>query len=312
MDGTESLRNRVILITGASGFTGGHACRYFAGLGMKVEAVVRDSSKLPAFETETVCYHTCDLFNQQRLSAIVREITPDYVLHLGGKNSVAESWEQPLMYMESNLFSMLYLLDALRPFPLCRILIAGSRISSELSSTYRSNHPYGLSKGLQKAAALSWEGLFDQFIMMAEPSNLIGPGPSAGFCSLLGRQIAQRAQGKKTELFRISSRENRRDFLDVRDAVRAYGLLLAQGMKGRNYPVCSGVERSLEEVANTMLSIADSDLPILWGDSLASGSASQVQHAVDLKCLGWGPEIAFSTSLTDIIQYFYREKGEIQ
>lgn len=85
---------------------------------------------------------------------------------------------------------------------------------------------------------------------MAEPSNLIGPGPSTGFCSLLAQHIVRSEAAAVTgsaapAAFRLSSRHALRDFLDVRDAVRAYGFILDSGETGRIYRIDSGTEREL-------------------------------------------------------------------
>lgn len=312
MDEGEALGGRVILITGAAGFTGAHACRYFAGLGMKVAALVH--GRFPASGHEAIRYYTCDLLNSPLLAAIVREVAPDFVLHLGGKNSVPESWANPLLYMETNVFPLFYLLAALRPYPACRVLIAGSRLSVPLAAPYRPPHPYSLSKSLQKAIALSWGGLFEQDIMVAEPSNLTGPGPSTGICSLLGRRLVQTELGQTAEPFRLSSRWARRDFLDVRDAVRAYGCLLAYGNCGEEYPVCSGVERSLLETADTLQEIAGHRIELRWegADPPPKELPIPPVEPAFLSGLGWKPLIPFTASLTDCIGYFRGTKGELQ
>lgn len=314
MDEGEALLGRTILVTGAAGFTGAHACRYFAGLGMKVAGLVHNRIPDTSGADAGIRYYSCDLLDSRQLPAIVREAAPDYVLHLGGKNSVPESWDDPLLYMQTNVFSLLSLLEALRPFPDCRVLIAGSRLSVPLTPPYRPPHPYSLSKSLQKAIALSWQALFNQFIMVAEPSNLTGPGPSTGICSLLARRVARAELGFTDEPFRLSSRLVRRDFLDVRDAVRAYGYLLAYGRSGEEYPVCSGQERSLLEVAEAVQQLAGTRIPLQWGDSDPQPSGGEAKPAEPefLSRLGWEPLIPFSASLTDVIGYFRGTKGEFR
>jgi len=302
MDERASLRKRVIMITGASGFTGGHACRYFAGLGMRVAGIVRQTQALPAIEG--VRYYTCDLMDKQKLDELARKIAPDYVLHLGGKNSVPESWADPLLYMETNVLPTLYLLNALRPFPACRVLIAGTKAVFSLTPPYRPPHPYSLSKSLQKAAVMSWSCLFGQPVMLAEPSNLIGPGPSTGFCALLGRYIAACERGEAMKAFRISSRASRRDFLDVRDAVRAYGIMLEKGTPGEVYTVTSGKERTLEEIAVLFMKASGSDVPVEWGDEDDSIKERDSQVPMGLESLGWKPSIPIERSVSDILQYF--------
>lgn len=305
---TQLLQNKLILITGASGFTGKHACHYFSSIGMRVAAVVRNEQEQAG--PGGVTYHRCDLLSYEQVRETVGRLQPDYVLHLGGKNSVPESWKDPILYMESNVLSVLYLLDALRDLPACRTLLVGSRLSGpSISSSYRPHHPYGLSKTLQKLVALSWRQLFDQNVILAEPSNLMGPGRSTGFCSLLGGRIVQEERGGGTPPFRVSSRQERRDFLDVRDAVRAYALLLVQGSSGEIYQVCSGTPRTLEEVTTTMLSLSGSRMTVEWGDSPTADSTAEVIKPEYLEKNGWLPLYSLRTSLEDIIRY-YRDQAE--
>jgi GDP-4-dehydro-6-deoxy-D-mannose reductase len=309
MDETEALRGRVILITGASGFTGRHACEYFSKLGMQVVALVRDMNR--AHKVDRIQYYSCDLLDHYCVSNLVKRIAPDYILHLGGKNSVSESWDMPIVYIQSNLMPLLYLLDAMRSRPDCIMLVIGSRISVELAALDKATHPYGLSKGLQKAIALSWRRLFDQKLILAEPSNLIGPGRSTGFCSLLGRYVVQSELGRQPSPFRISSRADRRDFLDVRDAVRAYGYLLLSGSFGEVYQVCSGIERSLGEITDEMLNVANQNVPLIWGDDRPSAGSSLSDQAAEVENLGWYPRIPLIKSLGDVIEYYRTTEGEI-
>ncbi|WP_311079671.1 NAD-dependent epimerase/dehydratase family protein [Paenibacillus polymyxa] len=323
MDGsTAEQRRPVIVITGAAGYTGMHACRHFAKLGWEVAALTRtaasvselillahdDENNSPEAENRScITPYVCDLLDKKRLGEVIRQIAPDYVLHLGGKNSVPESWQSPLLYMESNVLSTLYLLDVLRPFPKARIVVAGSRLKTALQAPYHPTHPYSLSKSLQEAVALSWGALFEQSVMLAEPCNLIGPGPSTGFCALLAGYIVQkeRMEGQsvtETAPFRVSSRHAQRDFLDVRDAVRAYGVLLEQGVPGQVYSVCTGRIVELGNIVERMVALAKTSIPIQWGDVTESAS-TEAYRAKELEDMGWKPTIQLAQSLEDMIQY---------
>lgn len=319
---TAEQRRPVIVITGAAGYTGMHACRHFAKLGWEVAALTRTAASASeltllacddekfSVKTDTRCCITpyvCDLLDKKRLGEVIRQIAPDYVLHLGGKNSVPESWQSPLLYMESNVLSTLYLLDVLRPFPKARIVVAGSRLKMALQAPYHPTHPYSLSKSLQEAVALSWGALFEQSVMLAEPCNLIGPGPSTGFCALLAGYIVQTERMKGQSIteaapFRVSSRHAQRDFLDVRDAVRAYGVLLEQGVPGRVYSVCTGHIVELGNIVERMVALAKTSIPIQWGD-MAESASTEAYRAKELEDMGWKPTIQLGQSLEDMIQY---------
>lgn len=122
------MSGRRLLITGASGFTGRHAVAYFAAGGAEVTAVVRRKPAAELFP-EGVQQYVCDLGDRRAVAAMIGAVKPDQVLHLAGKNSVPESWRDPLLYMETNVMATLYLLEALRVQPASRILVAGSRLS---------------------------------------------------------------------------------------------------------------------------------------------------------------------------------------
>ncbi|KQY80752.1 hypothetical protein ASD24_17665 [Paenibacillus sp. Root52] len=309
MDGAE-LTGKKVLITGASGFTGRHAVEFFQSAGAVVVAVVR-REYVYAFP-EGTHVHVCDLNDKTQVRQLIDEVRPDYVLHLAGKNSVPDSWSDPLLVLETNVMAVLYLLDALRSCPAARTVIVGSRLkyTPEPGKIPQPPHPYSLSKALEEMVTLSWMSLFGQQIMVAEPGNLIGAGPSTGICSLLARHIVACEQKGKTEAFRLSGRENTRDFLDVRDAVRAYATLLVHGTTGTVYPVVSGTERSLGEIADTLLSMTSANVPVRW-DGATSGpdGAGEEEQLSLLRKLGWQPLIPFAQSLQDILNDVRIQQG---
>ncbi|HEY2494206.1 MAG TPA: NAD(P)-dependent oxidoreductase, partial [Paenibacillus sp.] len=289
---------------------GRHACDYFATKGIRVVAVIRRPDSLPPIAG--VEPWVCDLTVRDEVQTLVHHVCPDFVLHLAGKNSVPESWSDPLLYMETNVLSTLTLLDALRSHSESRILIVGSRLKFPLAIPPRPPHPYSLSKTLEECAVLSWRELFQQHISIAEPSNLMGPGPSTGICALLARHIVNSEQGKSMSPFRISSRYDTRDFVDVRDAILAYDLILEKGESGRVYPICSGFERSLGDIATSMVEKAKVPILLEMGNAPQTSSIHDEDRCKDLHDMGWKPQIPWEQSLLDIMEYFRTEevKGE--
>ncbi len=135
-----------LLITGASGFTGQHACRYFAELGYDVTAVKRKQSS-EGYTVGKVIY--CDLTNKKNVNQLIPQVKPDFLLHLAGQNHVATSWKDPIATLEANLMSTAFLIDAIRvENPSCKIVLAGSILQFDPSDLSTLSHPYGLSKTL--------------------------------------------------------------------------------------------------------------------------------------------------------------------
>lgn len=294
------MSGKTVLITGANGFSGQHACRYFATIGMKVIGVVRrnGTDELPC-ETRS-----CELTDRLAVRSLLEEVAPDYVLHLAGRNSVPESWKDPVSFIETNVLATVYLLDAIRmTSPGARTLVVGSM--AQYSQTVRSSppHPYSFSKMLQVASAQSWADLFGQRVMICHPSNLIGPGPSSGICGLLGRKVAQLERGGEPSPFRLSSLTEQRDFLDVRDAAAAYAAILLQGDCGESYPIGSGIFRTLGDVVRSFQSSARCDVPV----DVSKEPVPTYPEPVDVAKvneLGWQARVPFAQSVADILDYF--------
>ncbi|SFJ03628.1 Nucleoside-diphosphate-sugar epimerase [Paenibacillus sp. UNC496MF] len=305
-----------LLVTGAGGFCGEHACRHFAALGWRVVAAVRRLPEAGAPErawlgaAEAVL--ASDLASRAETEALVADAEPDYVLHLAGANAVGASWSDPAAVLQSNVMGTVHLLEGVRrrgkP---CRVLVAGSLLRFPTAvpgvegDGEKPQHPYALSKTMQVLVARSWASLFGLEVLVAEPSNLIGPGRSGGLCGLLARYAAaaERAAadgGPAPAPFRFSSRTERRDLLDVRDAVAAYETLLRAGESGRAYAVASGAMRTLGEIAGVFGELARAPLPWEFGDSDAASPAPADPAAV--AALGWAPRHALRTSLRDALE----------
>lgn len=292
-----------ILITGANGFTGRHAIDYFAQQGMDVVAVVRTKSVSQKPFTNYI--EECDLTNGQAVNKLIEKVKPDFILHLAGKNSVEESWKTPAYYILTNTMSTIYLLEALRNH--CsetKTLIVGSALQFDPCTKSNPTHPYSVSKGFQVLAAESWKHLFGLNITIAKPSNLIGPGFSNGVCSLFAQKISEIEQGKMEPILKVSNLTAKRDFIDVRDAVRAYEYLLKIDTIEEAYEICSGIPRSLDEVIKTFQSLTKTTFKI-EDKEIATKQFSPMMDNSNMRALNWEPLIPFEKSIEDTL-HFYR------
>ncbi|WP_257349094.1 SDR family NAD(P)-dependent oxidoreductase [Pseudalkalibacillus decolorationis] len=292
-------KQETILITGASGFTGKHACNYFVQEGMRVVGLSRTAEQ-PDTPYE---YRQHDLSDYEGLEYIVQKINPTYILHLAGMNSVSTSWEDPIQCMNTNLISTLNVLEAVRKkAPGCQVLVVGSLLQFNPLNETHAPHPYSLSKSFQTIAAQNWSHFFNQKIMIAKPSNLIGPGHSSGVCSIFAQKMISIENGETENQFSINPNVVR-DFVDVRDAVRAYHTLLKHGENGQIYEIGSGKGKSLREIVDELQKLTTTQL------NVTETSENEVdvyvaENVRPITRLNWKPIISFSHSISDIVMYF--------
>jgi GDP-4-dehydro-6-deoxy-D-mannose reductase len=95
-----------------------------------------------------------------------------------------------------------------------------------------------------------------------------------------------------------------RDFTDVRDVVRAYGMLLAKGEPGAVYNVCSGTGRSIRELLDGLLKLSTTAIEVVVSERRTRKDEADVilgsARALRDVC-GWTPEIPWEATLSDIL-----------
>lgn len=329
-----------VLVTGAAGFTGRHACLRLAASGWEVVAVVSGRHASAAGEGAAAEGNTgeiagggprlpapapvpipgaartvsCDLTDREAVRAMWRETAPDALLHLAGQNAVDRSWREPDLTLAANVLSTVYLLEAMRAGGGGdRALIVGSMLRETAD---RSSHPYAYSKSVQASAALAWHRWYGLAVVVAEPSNLIGPGGSAGLCGRIARWAAESeaaeragsgdaanpAAGQRPAPFRLSSLTEQRDFLDVRDGAAAYELLLRAGTPGAVYAIESGAMRSLRDVKETFERLSPAALHWEIGERGAAAPSPEPRDCSPIRSLGWAPSVPFADSVADALK----------
>jgi GDP-4-dehydro-6-deoxy-D-mannose reductase len=290
-----------ILITGASGFTGQHACRYFCSKGYQVIAVA--NKHLVDHEDPNMDVRQCDLKNQLHVETLMESVNPDYLLHLAGLNNIKDSWENPLLSLELNFMSTAYLIDAVRnKAPDCKILIVGSALQFDPNNLSTLHHPYSLSKTLQVLISRSWQSLYNLPLIIANPTNLIGPGNSNGVCSIIAKKIVESEHAGEVGIIQLDNPLVERDFLDVRDAVTAYEILLNCGERGQIYDLSSGQSRSLGEIVEIYSTLTPIEVEM---QSFQKGKFSKLITITPTKLmrLGWQPTTMLTNSLKDTLEY---------
>lgn len=263
-------------------------------------------------------YFRVNLNNRKAVVATLKEIKPHLIFHLAGR-MFGKSYEE---YHRGNVKGMINLLDAVLESKGNRkngpvIVDAGS--SAEYGFSDRKSIPiqedaplrpknfYGISKVVQGLLALQYHTMFGLKVIRTRTFNLIGPGQSSHFvCGSITRQIvALEKEEKKKGVLKIGNVKSIRDFVDVRDAVRAYWLLSQEGKPGEIYNVCSGRGTSILQAVNLALRFAKKELQVAHSRKLKKKEEIPIQigNHSKISSIGWKPNIAFKISLRDMVQW---------
>lgn len=250
------------------------------------------------------------------MTRAITDPRPTQVYHCAGVANVEGSWSNTHATLRANVLSTEYLLTALRDHGApARVLIPGSALvyrpsASAIDETAPLGpvSPYGLSKLAQEMLGLAAARQDGMSVLISRSFTHVGPGQALSYAaSSFAEQIARIESGRAEPVLSVGNLEARRDLTDVRDTVRAYQLLMTRGTPATPYNVCSGTAYRIQEVLDGLLALTavevsvrhdpartrPSDNPLLLGDR------SRITRD-----LGWSPEIPFSQTLSDLLDYW--------
>jgi GDP-4-dehydro-6-deoxy-D-mannose reductase len=297
------------LITGATGFAGGHLVERLVGQGSPVHAWAHRGGKLPAGNSSSpspaVTWTAVDLLDRAAVRDALDAARPSIVYHCAGLADLQDAWRAPARALRVNALGTHHLLEAVRELGLsCGVLVTASAMTED--DPIGPANPYGVSKLAQEmvaaaAASPAW---------LVRPFNHAGPRQSPSFAtSAFAQQIADIETGRREPVIHVGNLDAQRDVTDVRDTVRAYQALAESGHPRRPYNVCSGRAYSMRALLDILLSLArvrvhvevdparlrPSDNPLVLGshDRLTADT-------------GWTPVIPIEQTLADLLDYWRR------
>lgn len=305
-----------VLVTGAAGFAGRHLVRRLAANG-PVVGWYRPRDAHP--DIAGVRWAAVELLDAAAVAAALDDAAPSAIYHLAGVPHVADSWARAAETLEGNVVGTWHLLEAVRrQARTCRVLVTGSATIYRPSpgaltedDPVAPNTPYGTSKLAQELVALGAWQEFGIPVVVARSFNHTGPHQSPDFAApAFARQLALIEAGRLSPTLKVGNLEARRDLSDVRDVVRAYEAMMADGRPGRCYNVCSGRAVSMQDVLDGLRAhigvpvtveqdparMRPADTPLVLGD--------RSRLTADT---GWVPEIPIETTLADLVEYWRGE-----
>jgi dTDP-glucose 4,6-dehydratase len=172
---------------------------------------------------------------------------------------------------------------------------------------YRPRTPYSASKAAADHAVRAYFETFGLPVTISNCSNNFGPRQFPE--KVIPLFLTNALDDEKLPLY--ASTQHRREWLHVDDHCRAIELILEAGREGETYNVGSGVERSVEEVADLVLELTGK------AEALKTIVPDRPGHdrrylldSSKLRCeLGWEPQISFEDGLRATAEWYGANRG---
>ena len=296
-----------VLVTGSNGFVARYLLQDFLSDGIQIIGIdIAPDSSYPL-----VRYHCCDLADAMAIRQILDSERPDAIVHLAAVSSVGKSWRMPVETFLNNTNIFLNLVEAVRVLGLhSRILSVGSSEEygnvPEADMPLRETHPlypcspYSVARVSQEQLSRLYVSGYGLDIVMTRSFNQTGPGQRPDFFvpSMIKQIRDATGIGGSLEIV-AGDLSIVRDFLDVRDAVSAYRVLLDRGISGEVYNVCSGIGRPLRNVVDMLARQLGKNIVVTEDPARFRPADNQVivGDNTKLRNLGWKPTHDFGDTL---------------
>ena len=317
------------LITGFSGFVGRHFLQYLYDKNETTEVFGIDIRK-PVFDTSVyadrlkISFKEVNLLDKESLKAVLESFRPQYILHLASFSSVAFSWQHPEESFVNNTNIFLNMTGILKELQLpCRVLSIGS---SEEYGNVLPQHlplkedmqlqpvsPYAVARVSQEMLSKVFVDSYHLDIILTRSFNHIGPWQDERFVvpSFIRRILNIRDAGLSEGTIETGDTTIIRDFVDVRDVVNAYYMLLTEGTPGEIYNICSGTEIALSDIIAQIADIVEVKVSTKVNPEYVRPNDNRVvvgSHEKITTELGWQPVIKWEQTLRDMVEEMSKEQ----
>ena len=314
------------IITGIGGFVASHLADYLLEKGEEVYGTFRWTEDLSNIEHIKSKIHLLpmDLNDAWSCLSVIEKIKPDYIFHLAAQSYVSDSFIYPAETIRVNTLGTLNLLEAIRIVknkegydPVVHVcsssevygLVKKEDIPIKETQQFNPSNPYAVGKvGEDMLALMYWTnyGIKTIRTRMFTHTGYRRKMMSAE-CNF-ARQIARIEKGLQEATVYHGNLESIRTWADVRDAVKAYYILVRTCKPGEVYNIGGDTTKTIGEMLNYLISLsARKEIKTVVDPQLLRpyDVTLQIPDTSKFKTeTGWKPEYTFENTMQEVLRYW--------
>lgn len=324
------MTTKTALITGFTGMVGSHLTDFLlqntdwniCGLMRWNESQDNISHLLEKInDKDRVFVKYGDINDLSSMLHVFQETKPDFVFHLAAQSFPKTSFETPLETLETNILGTAKVLEAIRRLGIDPIIhvCASSEIFGRVPQeslpihedlTFHPASPYAISKVGTDLIGRYYAEAYGMTIMTTRMFTHTGPRRGDVFAeSTFAKQIAMIEAGLIPPVIKVGNLGSMRTWSDVRDAVRAYYLLVTKNpTPGEYYNIGGTFSCTVGDMLQYLISISTRDdikieidperLRPIDADLQIPDTSKFESHT------GWKPQITFEQTMKDLLDYW--------
>ena len=318
------------LITGIGGFVASHLADLLVEKGEEVIGTYRWTEDLNKIKhiLDKIILVPADLLDLSSLIRVIADHKPDYIFHLAAQSYVPDSFTNPIITVETNTIGTVNLLEAIRLTkdyidknynPIIHVCSSsefyGKVDENEIPITekhpMRPGNQYAIGKIGADAAGYFYNKYYGLKVIRTRMFTHTGPRRTmmSAECNF-ARQIARIEKGVQEPIIKHGNLHSVRTWADVRDAVKAYYLMVRKCNPGEVYNIGGNTTKSIGEMLDYLISLSPMKEKIKkqLDPSLVRKVDVNLQVVDTSKfikdCPEWKPEIPFEQTMSDLLQWW--------
>jgi len=311
-----------LLVTGGAGFIGSNFVRYWLDRHPADDVVVLDlltyageRSSLADVEAR-IAFAEGDIADLDLCEELLKGT--DVVVNFAAESHNSLAVVDPGRFFRTNVLGTQTLLEAARHAGVQRfhhvstcevygdLPLASDEVFTE-ESPYRPRTPYNASKAGADHAVRAYHETYGLPITITNCSNNYGPFQFPE--KVIPLFVTNALDDVALPLY--ASTRNKREWLHVRDHCRAIELVLESGRVGETYNVGSGVEKTIDEIADAVLELTGKpgSLKSIVPDRPGHDRRYLLDSSKLRRELGWKPDIAFEDGMRETVEWYAAQRA---
>jgi GDP-4-dehydro-6-deoxy-D-mannose reductase len=321
-----------VLITGITGMVGSHLLDFlFKNTKWNIYGIIRWRSPLDNISQhikninlgKRIFLEYGDIREPHNLDFIIKKIEPDYVYHLAAQSYPKTSFDMSNDTYETNIIGTSNLLESLKRYKknalihVCSSSEVFGRVPKEMlpikeECNFHPASPYAISKTGTDLVARFYAEAYKMKIMTTRMFTHTGPRRGDVFAeSSFAKQIAMIEAGLMEPVVKVGNLKSLRTIADVRDAVRAYFLLLTKNpIPGEVYNIGGNYTCTVEEILRFLISKSNKKINYKIDKNRLRPIDADLQvpdTSKFKKHTGWEPKYNFKKTMLDLLNYWRKK-----
>jgi GDPmannose 4,6-dehydratase len=276
---------------------------------------------------DRIFLHYGDLRDANSINEVVETVQPDYVFHLAAQSFPKTSFSAPVETYDTNITGTERLLNSLRRYSseavihICSSSEVFGRVPKEMlpideECGFHPASPYAISKIGTDLIARYYAEAYKMNVVSTRMFTHTGPRRGDVFAeSSFAKQIAMIENEHQSPILKTGNLDSLRTWADVRDAVRAYYLLVTHNpVPGEYYNIGGTFTCSVGSMLETLLQQSHAKnirvetdperLRPIDADLQVPDTTKFSQHT------GWKPTYSFQQTMTDLLNYWREQVAQ--